>query len=195
MTPQTYIFIGRSGCGKGTQVELLKKDISAKDPATPLYHFETGKRFRDFIAADGYTNNLARAIMKSGKRQPDFLAIWMWSHHFIEDLKGGEHIVLDGLARSLNEAKILENAFEFYQRENPIVVFINVSRGWSEKRLLARGRADDVTADIKERLDWYERDVIPAVEYFRTHPKMKFIEVNGEQSVEDVHKELLAKIQ
>jgi adenylate kinase len=131
--------------------------------------------------------------MVSGQRQPDFLAVWMWSHHFIEDLRGDEHLIIDGTPRSLDEAKILNNAMSFYKRVQPKVIHIAVSRAWSEKHLLARGRADDIKADIKTRLDWYERDVVPALEYYRTNPNYQFVEVNGEQSIEDVQKEILAK--
>jgi adenylate kinase family enzyme len=125
--------------------------------------------------------------MKSGKLQPEFLAIWMWSHHFIEDLKENEHIVIDGTPRALNEAKVLDNALAFYKREKPIIIFINVSRDWSKRHLLARGRTDDVTDDIEARLNWYETDVQPAVEFFRAHPMYDFVSINGEQTIEEVH--------
>jgi len=193
MKLHTFVFIGRSGCGKGTQAKLLDQVIKDQDPNTPIYHLETGQKFRDFIAEDGYTNELSRAVMKSGKRQPDFLAVWMWSHLFIENLKGNEHIVIDGTPRSIAEAHTLDNAFTFYKREMPHVVHLNVSREWSEKHLLARGRADDMKDDIKHRLDWYDRDVQPAVDYFRENPNYHFIEINGEQSIEAVHQELVKK--
>jgi adenylate kinase family enzyme len=194
MSPQTFVFIGRSGCGKGTQAKLLDDYLRLKDTDNPIYHLETGQAFRAFIAENGYTNNLAKDIMLSGHRQPDFLAVWMWSHHFVKDLKGPEHLIIDGTPRSLNEAKILEGAFSFYGRGAVHIIYINVSRKWSEKHLLARGRADDMTDDIKHRLDWYENDVVPAVEYMRGHDAFTFVEVNGEQDIEKVHEEILQKI-
>ncbi len=193
MNPQTFIFIGRSGCGKGTQAKLLDKRLKEQDPALSLYHLETGQRFREFIACEGYTNDLAREIMKDGRRQPDFLAVWMWSHYFVDNLKKNDFLIVDGTPRSLNEAKILDNAMEFYGRRQPKVIHLKVSRAWSEKHLLARGRADDVHDDIKQRLDWYERDVEPAVEYYRTNADYNFIEINGEQSIEAVEKEMIMK--
>jgi adenylate kinase family enzyme len=48
--------------------------------------------------------------------------------------------------------------------------------------------------EIERRLNWFETDVIPAVEYFRQHSKYNFVEVNGDQPVEVIHKELLAKV-
>lgn len=194
MIPQTYIFIGRSGCGKGTQATLLDEKLKKVDSTIPIYHLETGQRFREFIAQTGLTNSLSLEIMKSGARQPDFLAIWMWSHHFVEDLKGNEHLVIDGTPRSLDEAKVLSNALTFYKRDRPVIIHPNVSREWSEKHMLARGRADDIIGDIKKRLDWYEKDVQPAVEYFRNKSQYEFVEVNGEQTIEEVHNEITEKL-
>lgn len=194
MTPHTFIFIGRSGCGKGTQAKLLETYLKTNDPKRTVFHLETGQRFRDFVAKDTYTSSRAKEIMHAGKRQPDFLAVWMWANTFIEDLKGDEHMILDGISRSLPEAKTLENAFTFYDRNKVHVIHMNVSRAWSEKHLLARGRSDDVTEDIKARLDWFDKDVMPAVEYFRTHQNYTFLDINGEQPIENVHEEILTKV-
>ena len=49
MKLQTFIFIGRSGCGKGTQVALLQKYIKTQDYKRPILYIETGERFRQFI--------------------------------------------------------------------------------------------------------------------------------------------------
>jgi adenylate kinase family enzyme len=103
------------------------------------------------------------------------------------------HLVLDGTPRSLPEARVLTSAMDFFEREEPKVIYINVSRPWSEEKLLARGRADDRTLEkINKRLDWFDKDVVPAVEFFRTNPQYKFIEVNGEQTIEKVHSDIIS---
>src|SRR6185369_8914356 len=84
MQPQTFIFIGRSGCGKGTQAELLQKSLQEKEPNAQIFYLETGANFREFIKGEKYSNTLARKIMEEGGRQPDFLAVWMWSHVLLE---------------------------------------------------------------------------------------------------------------
>src|SRR3989344_1864863 len=139
MSPQTFIFIGRSGCGKGTQAELLQK--------------------------------LPNEIYKSGVRQPDFIAIWIWAGILLLKSKTDEHFFFDGITRSLPEASIFTTAMDFYNR-NVTVIYINVSRKWSEERLLARGRLDDKTKeDIDKRLDWFDKDSYPTIEYFNVHPR------------------------
>lgn len=192
---KTFIFIGRSGCGKGTQVNLLIEHLKRVHTGDKVFYLQTGQHFRDFVARDGYANELSRVIMDEGGRQPDFLAVWIWSNAFLENVRNGEHLVIDGTPRSLNEARMLGTAFEFYQREKPFVVYMNVSRQWSEERLLARGRADDLDVEeVRKRLDWFEDDVMPAVQFYRGNPHYHFIEVNGEQTIEEVNAEMLKKI-
>lgn len=194
MNPQTFIFIGRSGCGKGTQAELLQKYVKEKDPAGEIFYLETGANFREFIKGSSYSSQLADRVYQTGDRQPDFLAIWMWSHVMVDSFRGTEHLFVDGTPRSLAEAMALTTAMNFYERK-PVVVYLNVSRTWSEQRLLARHRADDVSADmVKKRLDWFEHDVMPAIEYFNVNDLYRLLEVNGEQSIEQVHADIVAKL-
>jgi adenylate kinase family enzyme len=47
---------------------------------------------------------------------------------------------------------------------------------------------------VKSRLDWFDTDVVPVVEYFKSNTDVDFISVNGEQSIEEVHNELLSKL-
>lgn len=189
----TVIFIGRSGCGKGTQAELLKNRFHRLDSKRILY-VETGERFRTFIRSKNHTSALSNDLYKHDERQPDFLATWMWTDMLIEQLEPDMHIVFDGAPRARTEAEMLTTALRFYSREKPTVIYLNVSRAWSEKRLLGRGRSDDTNlAKIDKRLDWFDKDVMPAVEYFKQDPFYRFIEIDGEQSVEEVHAALVAQ--
>ncbi|MEQ1499825.1 MAG: nucleoside monophosphate kinase [Parcubacteria group bacterium] len=195
MSPQTLIFIGRSGCGKGTQIKLLHDLLQKKDSNTEIFYLETGQRFRDFIKVESYSATLAKAIYESGERQPDFLAIWMWSHLLVESFKGSEHLIADGTPRSLSEAIAFVSAMKFYKRPQISVVYMNVSREWSEKRLGERGRFDDIDPDkVKKRLDWFDRDVMPAVDYFRTSSEVNLIEVMGERTIEEINQDIVQKL-
>ncbi len=195
MNPYTFIFIGRSGCGKGTHAELLQKHLAEKYPANEIFYLETGERFRSFIKEQTYTSELSRKVYESGDRQPSFLAVWMWSHLLIESFKGTEHLIIDGSPRAYIEALTLDTALNFYGRKNIMVVHLNVSREWSEERLLGRGRADDMDlTKVKKRLDWYEADVVPAIEFFKVNPNYNYIDVNGEQPIEEVYAEMIEKL-
>jgi len=190
----TVIFIGRSGCGKGTQAELLKNRILQLDPdKRRILYVETGDRFRTFISGDKFTSRLSQVVYKNDIRQPDFLACWMWGSVLIEELEENMHIIFDGTSRAIDEAQVMTTAMEFYKREQPAVIYLNVSRKWSEKRLLARRRIDDQElSKIGKRLDWFEKDTMPVLEYFRTNSLYRFIEINGEQPIEKVHADIVA---
>jgi len=189
----TFIFIGRSGCGKGTQAKLLQEKYAPLSSAS-VFYLETGARFREFLKKESYTSQLARAVSARAERQPDFLAVWMWSHFLVEGAYGEEHWVIDGTPRSLNEAKILDTALKFYGRGKISVVYIDVSRSWSTERMLARGRADDAKKDIEKRMDWFEKDVLPALDWYRQNSDYHFIQANGEQTIEKVHRDIVESL-
>jgi adenylate kinase len=189
---QTYIFIGRSGCGKGTQAELLIKSLT--ENGRKIFNLETGKKFREFVKGDSYSSKLSNEIGERGGLQPEFLAVLMWASSMVDKVQGDEDFVLDGTPRKMAEAKTLDSALDFYGFEKPIVVFVNVSRKWAEERLLGRGRSDDDTEEIKKRLDWYETEVAPVVEWYKGNGSYKFLDINGEQTIEEVHQEIMEKI-
>jgi adenylate kinase len=195
MNLQTFIFIGRSGCGKGTQVALLQEHIKTQDHNRQIFYIETGERFRQFIKEDSLSSRLAAEIYKAGHRQPDFIAVWMWSHLLVEKMTGLEHIIFDGTPRSLHEAQIIDTAITFYNRQRPHVVYLNISRETSKARMISRRRMDDIDEkEIERRLNWFESDVLPAVEYFRKYAKYNFIELAGDQPVEAVQQELRSNV-
>ena len=195
MKLQTFIFIGRSGCGKGTQVALLQEYMKKQDQQRHIFYIETGERFRQFIKEHSLSSRLAAEIYKSGSRQPDFIAVWMWSHLLVERMTGEEHVIFDGTPRSLHEAQIIDTAISFYNRQRPHVIYLNISREASKARMIARRRMDDINEEeIERRLNWFEIDVLPAVEYFRNYSKYNFVELDGDQPVEAVQQELLLKV-
>lgn len=194
MELKTFIFIGRSGCGKGTQAELLIEYLKKVTPDIPIQYLETGAQFRELIARSNHTALLARDIMDAGGLQPSFLAVHSWSHLFIENMTGKEHLIIDGSPRRLDEAKVLVDAFRFYHRAAPTLLYINISKKWSADRLLARGRFDDSKKDIEERLSWFDTQVLPAVEQMKKESEFIVHDINGEQTIEKVHQEILSKI-
>ncbi|MFA5841804.1 MAG: nucleoside monophosphate kinase [Candidatus Paceibacterota bacterium] len=196
MHPQTFIFIGRSGSGKGTQAELLKKYLDEEVVGTrDVLYIETGPRFRNFIKEDTFSSKLSKEAYDNADLQPSFLAVWMWASILIEKMKGDEHLIIDGTPRALPEAKVLSTALDFYSRNGAHVIYLNVSRSWTEKRLLERGRVEDATFTKRnKRMDWFDREVFPTIEYLKNDDRYHLYDVNGEQTVADVHKEIIARI-
>jgi adenylate kinase len=198
MNKETFIFIGASGCGKGTQVELLKKELAKRDPTTPIFHLQTGQLFREFAKEESYAARIAKEAQERGELLPEFLSMWLWSSIFIKNITGGEHLIIDGSPRTVDEAEHLDVALKFFKRETPTVVFMKVSSEWSRTRMKERAtkehRADDSDESIKRRLSWFEREVFPTIERYRRDRDYRFLEINGEQSVATVHQEILEKI-
>ena len=190
----TVIFIGRSGCGKGTQAGLLKDRINASEVnKRQILYVESGNHYRDFVRNKNFSSKLANEIYEKDELAPDFLGCWLWSSLLIEQLQEDMHLVFDGSPRSLLEAEVLTTALEFYRRERLTVIYINVSDKWSDDRLLARGRYDDSSlSKINKRLKWFDDKVVPAIEYLKKNPLYKFIEINGEQTVEQVHADIVS---
>ncbi|TSC58138.1 MAG: adenylate kinase-like kinase [Parcubacteria group bacterium Greene0416_79] len=198
MLPQTFIFFGRSGCGKGTQALLLEDYLKKHDPKRNVLIVETGRELRNFIdefsPKGNYSAKLVKEVLDSGGLLPEFMPIWIWTKYFVENVKGDEHWILDGLSRRPSEAPVLDGAFKFYKREQPFVILISVSRQWSLDRLLARGRYDDSVEEINKRLDWFDNHVAPTIEFFKRNPFYRFVEVNGQQTIGEVHRALISAV-
>ena len=62
------------------------------------------------------------------------------------------------------------------------------------KRNLLRGRHDDTPEGLSKRFDEYVNNVIPAMNYFQGKVGYTIYTINGEQSVEGVHQEIINKL-
>lgn len=179
--PKTVILIGRSGSGKGTQAAAIAEKLSA---IGPIARVESGARFRRFFETTSHAAALARKINDDGGLQPQFLSVWAWTSELVEKLSPESVLLMDGMPRRVSEAEVLEEALKFFGRDDAAVVYLKVSRDWATERLVARGRADDrERADVDARMDWFDREVLPVVDFYRAHPRHQFLEVNGEQTI------------
>lgn len=189
---RTFILFGLSGAGKGTQAKLLTEYLAKNDSERETIYLSTGELFRTFIKSESYTSAKVKSILDEGGLLPEFLPIWIWTDFFNKNIKTNtEHLVLDGIARKKNEAPVLDGALSFYGRTTPDIILINVSHELATRRLKERGRYDDNNEDISARLNWYETNVVPSINYFRENKRYNIHDINGEQSVEDVHKDIL----
>ncbi len=195
MKPQPFIFIGRSGSGKGTQAGLLIDALKKVDPSHGSLYVQTGEEFRNFIKGDTYTEKIAKKIYDAGELEPEFVATYLWVKILNEHFTGDQHIIFDGTPRRLHEAGVLDSVFGFYGLDNPWVIHVDIGPEESLKRLLLRKRADDSEEDIQERLSWYETEVVPVVEYYRDNQDCQFsVDINGERSIEEIHADIVKRL-
>lgn len=192
--PQTFIFAGRSGCGKGTQMKLLREYLTNEDKYSNQFAFSTGDAFRNFFKENTYASNIAKDITQKGQLQPLFLTISLWGNAFLNDLKEDDHIFIDGYPRVIAESEALDSALRFFKRENIIIIDFIVSRETSKKRMLLRNRNDDTKENIETRLDWYDRDVTPSINYLKNQPGYIYLAIDGEKTIEEIHLDIINKI-
>lgn len=194
MKQQTFIFIGRSGCGKGTQSDLLMDLLRKKQPEAKILYIQTGQEFRQFIQGDTITQKEAKKVYDSGGLMPEFLAIYQWVRILVEKYTGIEHILFDGTPRKIHEAGILNSIFGFYNLGKPWVIHVEVSGEEAFNRLMKRKRDDDTEEDIKERLSWYEKEVMPTIEYYKNNPNYNYLKINGEKPIDEIHEDIAKKV-
>jgi adenylate kinase len=193
MKPTTVVFLGKSGSGKGTQAALLVKTFERVDPLRKALYVETGQKFRNYIETS--TSVMAKKIkevMMQGKFLPPFIPIWSWTQFLADEfLTGEEHLIFDGVCRQPEEAPILDKALQFLGCKEPVVILLDVHHKIVTDRLLKRGRFDDKHEKIQERLHVFETQAMPAVDYFKQSKNAKFVVVDGDQSIEKVHEDVL----
>src|SRR5262249_32683556 len=136
-------------------------------------------------------NRLVKESLDRGERQQVFLPVYLWASAFIEQLTGNEHVIIDGSPRTILEAEVLDTAMMFYQRHPVQVIFLELSEEKAIERLLKRGRHDDTEDGIKERLRWYREEVMPVIDYYRTKQGYTVISINGDQTVDEVHQDIV----
>jgi adenylate kinase len=194
MTPQIFIFIGRSGCGKGTQAKLLQDYLKKCEPGRDILYIQTGQELREFIKGTSVTQKVSKDLYDVGGLQPEFLMVYMWTNVLVNRYSTGEHLIMDGMPRKYHEAGVLDSVWKFYGIKNkPIVVYLNIPMDESVKRLMARKRMDDNEEDIRARLAWFETEVIPTLDFFKNNPDYTYMNIDGMPPAEQVHQEILRR--
>lgn len=192
MDIQTFVFFGQVGSGKGTQVKLLM-DFLKKDGKEAVYA-GTGESFRKLLETGSYTATIVKEIMERGALQPDFLTTAIFTDILINSLSPEKHLFADGFPRTISQSEAFMSMMDFYHRNSVKIIYIEVGKEEATKRMLLRGRSDDTKEGIEKRFDEYEKNVIPAMNFFKNKNNYNIFHINGEQSVEDVHREIITKL-
>jgi len=188
--PPNFIFLGLSGSGKGTQEEKLKAHLR---PHYKMRIISTGELFRGLEEVETEAGRRVKEILKSGGLPPEEMAVMLWMHEMAFTVQEDEGVIFDGTPRRLQEAVQMDRFLEFVKRKAVTkVIHLAVNPEEVTRRLLDRKRKDDTAEAIRKRIEYYYDEVVSTVEYYKQQNRL--IEINGEQAVEDVFRDLLVAL-
>ncbi len=211
--PKIIIIIGRSGCGKGTQAKLLIKEfgfnyLSSGDllrKKSQENNF-SGIKLKQVMNKGGL---VPTSIM---------FRVWAEKVEKMKDEIDKKGVIIDGSPRSLIETELMDGVFEWYQWNDIKIILLDISEEEAFGRLTKRrickdcgrlipwvgdfkniekcdkcggeliSRDDDNLEAIKARLDFYKKDVEPAVSFYKEQNRL--IKVDGDQSIEGVYSDI-----
>ena len=136
METKVFTFLGRAGCGKGTQAKLLSDKLG-------LVYIGSGELLRERVKQGDFTGKKTDATMGQGNLVPTSLIFMLWINRLEEIKKDGGNnskgIIFDGSPRKMVEAQMLEEALKWYEWDKSFkVVLIDLSREESFNRLTKR---------------------------------------------------------
>lgn len=195
MHPHTIIFIGPQGSGKGTQIEKLDAAVQRAHPAGRVVTIQTGRLFRGLAHKQvSYTERHISETLDTGVLQPHFLTVVLWGEVMVSQLDPLSHLLIDGFPRMLAQAEMLEEAFQFYKRDNVTVINLTAPDAVARSRMQSRARRDDTPAAIAERLRLYHEETLPVVSFYRARPNTTVLDIDGTGTVEAIHSAILCGI-
>ena len=194
MKPQTFIFFGTVGSGKGTQAELLKNYLKENKISDDVVSTSTGSEYRKLIESGNYTGIIAKTTVEKGHLQPDFLTISLFTNILISFMKENTSVIADGFPRTIPQSEAFEMAMKFYNRDSIHIIYIELDKEEATKRMMLRGRSDDTEEGMAKRFDEYVNNVIPSMNYFKDKPGYIMHVIKGKQSIEQVHSDIIKSL-
>ena len=178
--------LGPQGSGKGTQAQRI----------TAMYgipHIATGDTIREMRELPTPVGLEVKEVYDRGDLVSDDLMIRLIDDRLSRgDTVGG--FVLDGFPRTMPQAEALDDLLRKLGRRIDVVFDFRVpNRAVLLQRLLGRaaeeGRSDDTPEAIERRLELYERETAPLVEYYRS-TRSNVVGIHADRTVGEVFHEI-----
>jgi adenylate kinase len=166
------ILIGIQGAGKSTQGNLLAEKFE-------IEYLSSGHIFRQMATEERWI----KEILASGQLVPDKTVLQIISD-YLKKPEYAKGYILDGFPRTVPQAEEFSNGVDK-------VIFLNVSDKEALWRISGRmsDREDETLHAIRKRIELFHSETEPVIEYYRQQGKL--LEVDGEQDVDDVYRQIL----
>ena len=182
------VLLGAPGSGKGTQASRLKEHLQVP-------HVSTGDLLRAEVAAGSKLGLEAKGIMAAGNLVSDEILLGMLEDRFSRtDTAGG--FILDGYPRNLAQADALGRLLQRIGQPMDFAVQLEVPTELLVERIAGRaqaeGRADDNPESVRKRLDIYNSQTAPVIDFYRQHGQLTL--VDGVGSLDEVFTRIIEAI-
>lgn len=178
------IIIGIQGSGKSTQGNLLSDKLH-------IPYLSTGHIFRELAKERSKLGRYVKELLHSGVLIPDRHTLKIVTE-YLQQPAYEKGYILDGFPRTLKQAEAFDEKIDE-------VIYLKVSDKEALWRLSYREedekeeeRDDDTLAAVRHRIEQFHKFTLPVLDFY--HKKRLLIEVDGEQSVEKIHKEIMSKL-
>lgn len=181
---QMIILMGGQGVGKGTFARMLRERHD-------YTYIETGKMLRDAAATDKNIGD----IMARG----ELLPFEMLTKLVTDNIPTDTDVLMDGFPRTLPQAQWLVE--QYADKFDVRVIYLNVPEEIMMARIQKRireggGRADDAdAAAVRKRLDIFQSETMPAINWLRTVPNIQFADVDVSGAVDDNFRNILTALE
>lgn len=183
MREAVFIF-GPQGSGKGTQAKILAERLG--------YHwFEMSEAIREYAAGESEEAKAIRDQIARGDllNDEDIMKV---INQLLPRIPAGGGVISDGAPRTLPQARLILSWLKEHRYSRLTTIFLSVPREISEERLKKRAeiehRVDDTPERIAHRLDLYEKETSPILDFLKLHTDFK--KIDGEKPVHMVTEEI-----
>jgi adenylate kinase len=156
-------------------------------------HVATGDMLREMKDLPTELGRELKGVMDRGELVNDELMIRLIRDRLSRgDTVGG--FVLDGFPRTMPQAEALGQALDELGRDLDVVFDFQVpDREVLMQRMLRRaaeeGRSDDTPEAMQRRLELYDSETAPLIEYYRSH-QANVVGIHADRTVEEVFREI-----